>query len=331
MTGTSILCVDPDESARERLVDAIRGDLVDMSPAVESRPSVETAKACIRNGSVDCLVTEYDLPDGTGLELARSFRESAPDGSIVLFTDRAFDGIEAGDDVIAEYVDKGGEAAYTRVTSLIRMTVSSRSQASYPLPDTEAERLAAIESYGLDSDELARSFDRVTDLASRHFGADIASLNLIEEREQRMMACQGIGTESMTTSRDASICTFTIVSDTRVMTVEDVREDPRFAGRTETFEEFGIRSYMGAQLVTPAGLSIGTLCIYDGEPRQFSSDERDYLRTLAELAVDLLVARAGTERSDDAATAGSGENPSNGDAADASDGQDADSIGGLFE
>lgn len=331
MTGTTILCVDPDESARERLVDAIRSDLVDMSPTVESRSSVETAEACIRNGGVDCLVTEYDLPDGTGLELAESLRESAPDASIVLFTERGFDGIETGDSVVAEYVDKGGEAAHTRVTSLIRMTVSSRSQASYPLPDTEAERLAAIESYGLDSDELARSFDRVTDLASRHFDADMASLNLIEEREQRMMACQGIGTDSMTTSRDASICTFTIVSDTQVMTVEDVHEDPRFAGRTETFEEFGIRSYMGAQLVTPAGLSVGTLCIYDGEPRQFTSDERDYLRTLAELAVDLLVAQAGTDRSGDATTADTGEDPPDGDAADGSDGRDEDSIGGLFE
>jgi len=76
-----------------------------------------------------------------------------------------------------------------------------------------------------------------------------------------------MGDDSLSTSRDASICTFTIMADDRVMTVEDVHEDPQFEGRTDYFEAFGIRSYMGARLVTPAGHSIGTLCIYEGEPR----------------------------------------------------------------
>jgi len=292
MAGISVLCVDPDESTREKLEEAVRTDLEEMDPIVEGRSSVETAGEFIDDGEVDCLVTEYDLPDGTGLDLAGRIRASAPDAGVVPFTDRPPEEIDAAEDIVTEYVDKGADAADTRVTSLIRMTVSSRSQVSYPLPETEAERLAALESYDFDSDDLGRSFDRLTDLATRHFDVELASLNLIEEHDQRLLACQGMGADSMSTPRDASICTFTILSDDRVMTVEDVREDPRFEGRAEEFEALGIRSYMGARLLTPAGFSIGTLCVYEDEPRQFSSAERDYLRTLADLAVDLLVARA---------------------------------------
>lgn len=44
-----------------------------------------------------------------------------------------------------------------------------------------------------------------------------------------------------------------------VMTAEDVHEDLRFGDRTDTFDGFGVRSYISAQLVTPTDLTIGAL------------------------------------------------------------------------
>jgi GAF domain-containing protein len=73
-----------------------------------------------------------------------------------------------------------------------------------------------------------------------------------------------------------------------VMTVPDVTEDPRFESRSDTLVEMGIRSYMGANLVTPSGLAIGPLCVYDDEPRSFSAADEAYLQTLATTAMDLI-------------------------------------------
>jgi GAF domain-containing protein len=324
MNGIGVLCVDSDQAARADLAETLRADLGELDPTVEECASVEAATRAVEEGGIDCLVTEYGLPDGTGLELAERFREAVPDASVVLFTDRPYEEMDTDGAAVVEHVDKGADAASTRVASLIRMTVSSRSQVSYPLPDTEDERLAALESYEFDTEELERSFDRITDLATRHFDVELASLNLIERSQQRMLACQGMGTDSMSTSRDASICTFTIVSEDRVMTVEDVHDDPRFEGRREQFDEFGIRSYMGARLETPTGYSVGTLCIYGAEPQQFSPAEQGYLRTLSELAVDLLAANADDGRAD---VEGAGADADADDDAD----DDADSVGGLFE
>ncbi|MEZ3143703.1 GAF domain-containing protein [Halobaculum sp. MBLA0143] len=84
--------------------------------------------------------------------------------------------------------------------------------------------------------------------------------------------------------REGSICTFTILEDD-VMTVSDVTADPRFRSRSETLIDMGVRSYMGANMVTSSGLRIGSVCVYDDVPREFDADEEVYLADLAELAV----------------------------------------------
>jgi CheY-like chemotaxis protein len=76
MTNTSVLYVDPDDgpTATEGLAD---------EPDVEviERETVAGAKETLADLPVDCLVTEYDLPDGTGLELVDRAREHVPDAA----------------------------------------------------------------------------------------------------------------------------------------------------------------------------------------------------------------------------------------------------------
>jgi GAF domain-containing protein len=156
------------------------------------------------------------------------------------------------------------------------------------LPQDEDERLAALRSYDLDDPELVASLDRITDLAAEHFGVERASINIINEHSQDFLACYGDAEQWESMDREDSICTFTILEDDDVMVVEDVTEDPRFESRSETLLEMGIHAYMGANLVTSAGLVIGPLCIYDDEPRSFSAADRAYLRDLASVAIDLV-------------------------------------------
>lgn len=337
MTSISVLCVDPDVAAREGVDEALQANLHGMDPTVEGCGTIGAATTVMAETSVDCLVTEYDLPDGTGLELASQFRQAEPEASIVLFTDRSHDEMDTeGSTVVTEYVSKSTDTALTRLTTLVEMAVSLRSQVSYPLPNDEDGRLGELERYDFESADLSRSFDRLTDLAVEHFGVELASVNVIEEREQRLFACKGLG-DVDPISREDSICTFTIVNEDPVMTVEDVREDARFQGQTETFEALGIRSYMGAQLVTPAGFSVGSLCIYGSEPRQFSAAEQSYLQTLGAVGVDLLTAHArlndggGTEGGGADGGGGGGEPDRGGDTDGVEDDDQHPSIGEAFE
>jgi CheY-like chemotaxis protein len=303
-----ILCVDPNEGDRDETVAALRAELSDLNPETETAASVADATAVLNDRSVACVITEYDLPDGTGFEVISHARDSQPDAGSILYTDTDPDTIDttALRGSITEYVGKESMFGSERLTKLVRTTVENRTQSSYPLPQDEDERLAALRTYDLDAPELTASLDRITDLAAAHFDVDVASINIINEHSQEFLACYGEAEDWTEMDREDSICTFTILEDDDVMTVPDVTEDPRFATRSETLIDMGIRAYMGANLVTSSGLVIGPLCVYDDEPRSFSTADEAYLRDLADVAMDLIELHSALDRTAEPAAADGG-------------------------
>lgn len=284
-----ILCVDPDETARGETVETLRAELTGVDATFETAGRVDEAEALLTTDTA-VLITEYMLPDGTGFELIERSRDICPDAGCLLYTDTDPDSISTDElcGAITEYVGKGSIFGAERLTQLVETTIETNAQSSYPVPQNEDERLAALQSYDLDDPQLESSLDRVTDLAASHFGVEQASINIINEHSQEFLACYGPASEWETMDREDSICTFTILEDDGVMAVEDVTEDPRFESRSEALIDLGIRSYLGANLVTSTGLVIGPLCVYDDDPRSFSDADRGYLQTLASLAMDII-------------------------------------------
>jgi CheY-like chemotaxis protein len=289
MLSHRILCVDPDADARAATVEHLRSELTDLDPTFEQASSLADARQAVSD-DLNAVVTEYDLGDGTGFDLVTAVRDAAPDAGCILYTNADPDGIDTDElrGAITEYVGKGSVFGTERLARLLRTTLERKTQTSYPLPQDERERLAALQSYDLDDPELLASLDRITDLAAAHFDVTRASVNIISERSQEFLACYGGASDWETMDREDSICTFTILEDDDVMTVEDVTEDPRFESRSETLLDMGIRAYMGANLVAKTGLVIGPLCIYDDEPRSFSAADEAYLRDLAAVAMDVV-------------------------------------------
>lgn len=284
-----ILCVDADETARADTVAELESELDGLDPTVETAGTRQAAEELLTR-ETDAIVTEYSLPDGTGFELIEAAREVCPDAGCILYTDTNPDSIDTDElrGAITEYVGKESVFGSQRLSELVRTTVERRTGSSYPVPQNETERLAALRSYDIDDPGLVASLDRITDLAATHFDVDSASINIITEHSQEFLACYGRSEDWETMEREDSICTFTILEDDGVMAVEDVREDPRFESRAETLVGLGIRSYMGANLVTSNGLTIGPLCVYDDDPRSFSAEDREYLTKLAETAMELI-------------------------------------------
>lgn len=137
--STRILCVDPDERARQETAESLRTELSDLDPSVETAGTVEEALDRL-TPEHSALLTEQDLPDGTGVALIDAADEIAPDAGAVLYTDAdpaAID-TDALRGSVTEYVGKGSVFGTERLAQLVRTTVEARSQSSYPLPQNES-------------------------------------------------------------------------------------------------------------------------------------------------------------------------------------------------
>jgi len=127
------------------------------------------------------------------------------------------------------------------------------------------------------------SFDDVAKRVAEAFGAPIALVSMITDEQQLMPGAQGLPPDlnaSRQIPREESVCGHVVASD-EVVVSEDVTKDPRFTDNPLVLEK-GIRFYAGAPLRTSAGLVLGSLCVIDMEPREFSEEERVRLQNMAD-------------------------------------------------
>jgi len=269
----TVLCVDPDAETAAAFEGTDGIDTLAVETVADARDVVSTQH-------VDCVVAEYDLPDGTGFELFDSLREDRPNIGCILYTATPYleMGSDATGETVVEYVRKTGDDAVTRLVETAQTVIRDRTQAGFPLPPDEDERLETLSKYDVPALDAVETFDRLSALIASHFDVTVAFIGLLDENEERFLACHGAEWETL--AREDSICTYAILDDD-VTVIEDVREDRRFA-HNETLEALGIRSYAGAKIEAPNGQVIGQLCVTDDEPRSYTDAERADLRLFAE-------------------------------------------------
>lgn len=279
-----VFCIDPDDESRRATRDVLRDAGFDVS----AFGSATAAREALDTTPVDCIVTEYDLPDGTGIELLTDARTHTPDIACILFSDAPLETVdtEAFGDTVAEYLPKGS-GSRDRLPDLVRHSVGFRSQTAYPLPNDEDGRLAALDRYVTDTDRVADTVDRLSGVAIALFDIRSAAIGFVDAHHEDFLACYGTGPDSL--AREDTVCTYSILDD-GVTVIEDVRDDPRFADN-ERLVEADIRFYAGAPLVTPDGHAIGVFCLHDGEPRSFSERDRELLTMLADQTMETLELR----------------------------------------
>ncbi|MHB8659085.1 MAG: PP2C family protein-serine/threonine phosphatase [Solirubrobacteraceae bacterium] len=78
--------------------------------------------------------------------------------------------------------------------------------------------------------------------------------------------------------------------------VENAAVDPRAVANPLVAGELGLRFYAGAPLTTHDGYNLGTLCVIDREPRDFSAEQSEVLSELAEVVMDELELRLHAQR-----------------------------------
>jgi PAS domain S-box-containing protein len=146
------------------------------------------------------------------------------------------------------------------------------------LPD-EVARLYRLAAAGVLGSSADPRFDRIVRLTASLFDVPTALISLVDRDRQWFKA--RVGMDAPETPRDISFCGHAIaVPDGLVVT--DTLKDARFVDNPLVLGGPKIRFYAGWPLFGgPNRSGIGTLCIIDTVPREFSEQDR---RKLAELA-----------------------------------------------
>jgi GAF domain-containing protein len=137
-----------------------------------------------------------------------------------------------------------------------------------PILPNESKRLAALRRYGILDIPGEADFDDFTRLASQICGTPIATITLVDAARQWFKS--NIGLEASETPRDISFCGHAIAGN-EILEVPNALEDERFRDNPLVIGDPNLRFYAGAPLITPDGLNIGALCVFDRTPHCLNS------------------------------------------------------------
>ena len=138
-----------------------------------------------------------------------------------------------------------------------------------------------------------RELTEIVRSAAAELSTPIAMVNLVLERIQFFKAHYGLPADLAVmrgTTRDVSFCQF-VVRDGAPFEVNDAEHDERVP--QALVKEYGIMAYLGVPVMAQ-GVVVGSLCVIDTKPREFSDAERESLNKLALLVnarLDALAAR----------------------------------------
>lgn len=162
------------------------------------------------------------------------------------------------------------------------------------LEEAGLRRQERLEQYDVLGEPASPDLQALVDLAAEIVGAPMAAINLLTATQQHMIATSGI--DASVCSTEESMCAV-VAADPAPVVVPDATLDPRFSANpfvTGVLDKF--RFYASAALLTPDGVPVGRLCVFDHEPRELDDHQRQVLETLAGRVMDILELRLRTRQ-----------------------------------
>lgn len=141
----------------------------------------------------------------------------------------------------------------------------------------EAERLRVLERTDLLNAGRDDTFDRYVRLAASITGAEVAVVTLVSDERLRFAAEVGLGVEEA--DRAGSFCDRAMRHDGQLV-VRDAASDPDYAPLAD---RHGYRLYVATPLMAGGRYRIGSLCVYDPQPKPIDDRQLDALRDLTAL------------------------------------------------
>ena len=161
----------------------------------------------------------------------------------------------------------------------------------------QAEVVAALALPGL---AVLAELRTIVRLAAALLDAPCATVNILDTELQCQLATHGFA--GSTSPRADSVCEQTRQLTEDVFASADLRADPRFSANPWVDGRSGrVRAYVSAPLRVE-DVVIGTLCVFDPEPREFGPDDLERLADLADVVVALLERDRQARRAEELAT-----------------------------
>jgi len=152
---------------------------------------------------------------------------------------------------------------------------------SKTIASTATLKIANIHSLDLFYTPLEERFERITRVARRALQVPVAAISLLNDDKQWFKSAAGWGISEL--PRDQAICKLT-VEGSEFLAIRDTLEDPRVANLPIVVSAPRFRAYAGLPLIDEHGNAIGTLCVFDLKPRDFTAADRQAIIDLAAMA-----------------------------------------------
>lgn len=151
----------------------------------------------------------------------------------------------------------------------------------------DPDRLHSLYATGLLDSPPEAVYDRITRAAADALDAPSAAVSLVDVDRQffkSMAGMSGKAAEERQTPLEQSVCQYAVANGTTLI-LEDARTDPVFKNHPAV-RDGSLVAYLGAPLLDHDGNAIGTLCVFDGKPRLWSTGHVQVLNDLANLAME---------------------------------------------
>lgn len=142
---------------------------------------------------------------------------------------------------------------------------------------TNKERLAKLESLLIMDSPAEEAFDRLTRLASKIIGSPVSLVSLVDDQRQFFKSAHGLDLEQTPLSH--SFCQY-VVATGQPLIVEDARKEPLLEGNL-AITDLDVIGYLGMPISTSDGHNIGSFCVIDSQPRQWTAEQIEIVQELA--------------------------------------------------
>lgn len=194
--------------------------------------------------------------------------------------------------VAARMVTENRRSDSASVIELMEHLNASAAFAETAMPSTSATitnpaRLRALYATGLLDSPPEEPYDRITRAAAAALDTPSAAVSLVDVDRQFFKSTVGIGGDSpeeRQTPLDRSVCQYTVANGAPLV-IEDARIHPIYKHHAAVADGTVV-AYLGIPLSDQDGNAVGTLCVFDNQPRLWSTGHVQILSDLAQLAAE---------------------------------------------
>lgn len=145
--------------------------------------------------------------------------------------------------------------------------------------DQQEQRLQILQQYDILDTPEEEAFDNLAKLAAQICGTSAAQINFIDDSRQWAKANVGWGKVEM--PKEQSFCIHTIQSKNSQLVIKDTLQDEQFNTHPLAKANPPLRFYTGVTVKSRDQTPLGTICVFDSEPKDLSDQQLEALNTLA--------------------------------------------------